>query len=248
MTTAERLRRDLAALGVRPGGVLMVHASLRALGYVADGPEAVIQGLLAALGPAGTLLMPALTYETVTTKHPAFDVGNTPSNVGLIAETFRTRTGTLRSIHPTHSVCGTGPLAAKILDPHIADTTPCGPHSPFTALPRYRGRILMLGCGLAPNTSMHAIEERVAPPYLDAPPLPYPMTLLDGTTLVKTYAPHDFDGYRQRYDRVDGLLEAPALRRGPVLAAEAILIHAAALWKAVLPVLQSNPLHFVDAA
>ena len=151
-----QLRDDLLGLGLRPGGVVMVHSSLRALGQVSGGAETVIDGLLAALGPDGTLLMPALTYKHVTPDKPHFDALRTPSNVGIIPETFRRRRGTRRSVHPTHSVCGVGPLAALILDPHNADTTPCGPHSPFHSLPKYNGQILMLGCGLEPNTSMHA--------------------------------------------------------------------------------------------
>ena len=38
----------------------------------------------------------------------------------------------------------------------------------------------MLGCGLQPNTSMHAIEEMVKPPYLFGPPLTYHLVLADG--------------------------------------------------------------------
>jgi len=58
----------LQQLGVRPGGVLLVHSSLSSLGYVPGGPETVIQALLKALGPGGTLLMPALSYLYVTPK------------------------------------------------------------------------------------------------------------------------------------------------------------------------------------
>lgn len=149
-----QFQANLLALGVRPGGVLMVHSSLRALGNVPGGAEMVIQGLLSALGENGTLLMPALTYERVIPTCPVFDVRQTPSNVGIIPETFRKREGTRRSIHPTHSVCALGPLAAALLDPHIEDNTPCGPHSPFHTMPEHGGQILMLGCGLEPNTSM----------------------------------------------------------------------------------------------
>jgi aminoglycoside 3-N-acetyltransferase len=236
---------DLLALGVRPGGVLMVHASLRALGNVPGGAETVIRGLLAALGEDGTLLMPALTYERVTPQNPVFDVHQTPSNVGIIPETFRKREGTRRSVHPTHSVCALGPLTAALLDPHSEDNTPCGPHSPFHTLPHHNGQILMLGCGLEPNTSMHAIEELVVPPYLYNPPIEYTLTLADGSTVLKTYTPHNFRGWQQRYERIEHILAEPALRRGSVLAAEAFLMEAAALWDAALPALRRDPLYFV---
>lgn len=246
MTLLQKLETNLLALGVRPGGVLMVHASLRALGQVPGGAETVIRGLLSALGADGTLLMPALSYEHVTRENPLFDARNTPSNVGILPENFRQRAGTQRSIHPTHSVCAVGPLSAALLDPHIEDTTPCGPNSPFHNLPHCNGQVLMLGCGLEPNTCMHAIEELAAPPYLYAEPIDYTLILNDGASIVKTYTPHGFDGWDQRYERVQDLLSPSALKRGPVLAAEAWLIESAALWEAALAALRQNPLYFVS--
>jgi len=243
-----RLRDDLLALGVRPGGVLMVHSSLRSLGPVPEGAETVIRGLLAALGTEGTLLMPALTYEHVGRHNPVFDVRHTPSNVGVIAETFRLRPGTRRSLHPTHSVCAVGPLSRVLLEPHAADTTPCGPHSPFHTLPEHGGQILMLGCGLEPNTSMHAIEEMVAPPYLFDEPCDYRLIGEDGQVQTKAYTLHPLHlrGWVQRYDRVEPLMAAPGLRRRPVLAAKAFLLEARALWEAALAALRRDPLYFVD--
>ena len=49
---AERLR----ALGLAPGDTAMVHASLRALGPVRGGAEAVARALLDAVSPGGTLM------------------------------------------------------------------------------------------------------------------------------------------------------------------------------------------------
>ena len=132
--TRERLASDLRALGVREGGVLLVHSSLSALGWVPGGPETVIQGLLTALGPEGTLLVPALSFATVTPEQPVFDVRTTPSCIGAIAEHFRTRPGSLRSVHPSHSVCGVGPRAHELLANHDVDRTPVGPNSPFRRL------------------------------------------------------------------------------------------------------------------
>ncbi len=48
------LTDDLAALGLRPGDTVMVHASMRAVGGRA---EAVVQALLDLLGPDGTLMV-----------------------------------------------------------------------------------------------------------------------------------------------------------------------------------------------
>ena len=244
--TFSRMTQDMHVLGVREGGVLLVHSSLRALGYVEGGPETVIQGLLAALGPEGTLLMPALSYDYVTRRSPTFDVRHTPSNVGAIPEYFRTRPGTRRSMHPTHSVCAVGPRTGEMLDDHPLDDTSCGPHSPFHKLRDVGGQLLMLGCGLHANTSMHAIEELVEPLYLYADPITYRLIHADGHVTTKTYRPHSFRHYEQRYDRVADVLDEPALHRGHVLAADSILITVPALWDAVLAALRRDPLGFVD--
>jgi len=240
------MTHDLRALGVREGGVLLVHSSLRALGWIEDGPETVIQALLAALGPEGTLLMPALTYDYVTRRSPTFDVRHTSSNVGAIPEYFRTRLGTHRSIHPTHSVCAVGPRTGEMLDDHPLDDTPCGPHSPFHKLRDVGGQLLMLGCGLHPNTSFHAIEELVEPPYLFGDPLTYMVIDADGRRRQKTYRTHAFIGYEQRYDRLADVLDEPALHHGRVLAADVYLIDVPAMWNAALAALSRDPFYFVD--
>ena len=61
--TADDLARDLRAFGVPRGGVLMVHSSLSSLGRVLGGAPAVVRAFLAALGPDGTLVMPAFSPE-----------------------------------------------------------------------------------------------------------------------------------------------------------------------------------------
>lgn len=232
--------------GVKQGQVVLVHAALRPLGNVPGGAETVIRAFLEVLGSAGTLLMPALSYKYVTPANPVFDAKLTPACVGTLPEYFRTRAGTLRSIHPTHSVCGIGKLAKKMLGDHILDTTPCGAHSPFHILPDVQGWIIMLGCGLRPNTSMHAVEELVAPPYLFGPEIAYTLKLPDGTERVKTYQAHGFAGWRQRYDRIESLLNSDQLRCRPFLQGTLHVIQAKALWEVAHKNLQADPFYFVE--
>ena len=226
--------------------MLLVHSSLSAMGRVPGGPETVIQGLLRAIGPDGTLLMPGLSYEHVTPKQPYFDINRTPSNVGAIPEAFRRRAGTRRSMHPTHSVCAVGKRAAELLNGHARDSTPCGPNSPFHRLPTVGGQILMLGCGLRPSTSMHAIEELAQPPYLFGDALTYTLVDAQGRSSQKTYTVHDFDGWGQRYDRIGLVLDAPAVRQGQVLEAGVHLLEARSLWNRALKALVEDALYFVD--
>ena len=59
LQTRESLAADLRALGLRAGGIVLCHTSMRSLGWVCGGPVAVAQALLDVLGPDGTLVVPA---------------------------------------------------------------------------------------------------------------------------------------------------------------------------------------------
>jgi len=57
--TRRSLAEDLVRLGVAPGDLLLLHSSLSSLGWVAGGAQAAVLALLDALGPRGTLVVPA---------------------------------------------------------------------------------------------------------------------------------------------------------------------------------------------
>jgi len=248
----ERIAREVLALGVRPGGCLLVHASLRSLGEVPDRAETAVRGLLAALSPAGTLLMPALSWGLASAADPVFDVRRTPACVGALPEHFRSRPGTLRSVHPTHSVAASGARATEILADHQLDRTPCGPHSPFRRLPELGGQVLFLGCGLGPNTSMHAIEEVAGAPYLLGPAKSFRVIQADGRETRMEVRTHAFEaaGLAQRYGRLGPLMEVSGggMVVGKILAATAHLLDARAMWKAALAALERDSYFFVERA
>lgn len=240
-----RIAADLNGLGVVAGDTVLVHASFKSLGPVPGGIETVVQGLLQAVGSAGSLLMPALSWALRPPE--IFDVRLTPSNVGAIPEYFRTRDGTLRSLHPTHSVCAVGRRTHELLDDHRLDGTPCGAHSPFHKLVETSGKIMMLGCGLGANTAMHALEEYAEPPYLYGATCRYTLRDAEGNTWEKEYRTHGFAGFAQRYDRVADVDDGSFLRRGQVLQAATIVLDAPQLKRAVLRKLEQDPLFFVQA-
>lgn len=246
----EKIASQLRKLGVRRNGFVLVHSSLKSLGTLDGGIESPILGLERALGPDGALLLPALSYENIDWSNPLFHFRRTPSCVGALPEYFRKRNGTLRSIHLTHSVCGTGRSAPQFLDSHIRCTTPCGSESPFALLAAAEGQILMLGCGLKPNTSMHGVEETVEPPYLfRSSDSEYSAIDQEGRIHTLRTRRHNFRDWVQRYDRVSNILDAGTeLREGRVLSADCFLIEAKALWRKCRKVLERDPYYFVDRA
>ena len=242
---SRKIATEIRDLGVFPGDTVLVHSSLKSLGNVPGGIETVIQGFLLAIGPDGTLLMPALSGAL---QSPGFfDVKLVPTNIGAVPEYFRTRDGTYRSLNPSHSACAVGRRSHELLDDHRLDCTPCGQHSPFRKVAETKtGKIVMLGCGLDTNTTMHALDAYYNDPaYLCAPVL---FTLKDwqGNIHQKEYKLHGPGSCVQRYDRVLDLDSGSFLRRGKVLQAATFVLSAPGLKNAVLKKLKENPDFFVD--
>lgn len=67
--TRDTLAADLRQLGVAEGMTLLVHSSLSSLGWVCGGPVAVVQALMDALTPSGTLVMPTFTGDYCDPEH-----------------------------------------------------------------------------------------------------------------------------------------------------------------------------------
>ncbi|HHV50557.1 MAG TPA: AAC(3) family N-acetyltransferase [Clostridiales bacterium] len=235
-------------MGLWRGEVLLVHSSMSSLGFFVEGGyDAVIDAFLEVLGDTGTLLFPALSYATVTREFPVFSLKGTPCCIGKLPEAFRKRPGVIRSLHPTHSVCAVGRLAKEITMNHGMDTTPVGPNSPFRRLYEFGGRILMLGCGLRPNTFMHGVEEIAEVPYLLSPlPVEYECILPDGSKIKTTHLRHGFNGLIQRYDRVLNILEPGDFVEGYVGKAHCYLLDTKPLMEKSLLKLKDDPFYFVD--
>lgn len=162
--------------------MLLVHSSLKALGWVCGGPVAVVQALRDALGPDGTLVVPTHTpdntdpagwrhppvpeswWPTIRAHTPAFDPAVTPSRwMGVVAETLRTWPGARRSDHPQVSFAAVGPSAEAVVAGHQLDDM-LGEHSPLGVVYRLDGDVLLLGVAHSSNTSLHLAEYRQPDP------------------------------------------------------------------------------------
>lgn len=142
--------------------MVQIHSSFRGLSRRGFAAEPFCAALVEAM-EGGTLLMPAMSWRTVTPAQPVFDELGTASHTGILTEIFRTGFSTHRSLHPTHSVAGVGPLAQFLLAHHHQGTTPCAANSPYGLMREYEATIILLGVGLESCTAFHHAEEVMAP-------------------------------------------------------------------------------------
>ncbi|MGA8114069.1 MAG: AAC(3) family N-acetyltransferase [Actinocatenispora sp.] len=220
--TRASLAADLRALGVRAGSVLLVHSSLSSLGWVCGGPVAVVQALLDALGPDGTLVVPTHTgdnsdpamwqrppvpaawWPVIRNTMPAFDPAVTPSRgLGVIPELARTWPGAVRSGHPATSFAAIGPAAEEITRGHLLHEG-LGDESPLGRIHAADGDVLLLGVGHDNNTSLHLAEARIP----ESPRISYGAAVAapDGGRQWVTWIDVDYDS--DDFDRLGADLDA----------------------------------------
>jgi aminoglycoside 3-N-acetyltransferase len=195
--TRRRIVRDLRRLGVAPGQTLLVHASLRSLGWVTGGAPAVVSALREAVGPEGHVVVPTGTEANSKTSRvhqahiatltpdevekyylrmPAFDKETTPSGMGAISEALRTADGAARSSHPQSSFAAVGPEADLLMADHPLECH-LGPDSPLGKLAKMDTQVLMIEVGYWAFTGFHLAEYL----YTPRPPMrKYACVIADG--------------------------------------------------------------------
>jgi len=164
----DQLVQDWHRSGLSEGETVLIHTSLRRTlsryteqGY-AISPKIVLDSFLEALGPNGTLLLPLFNFDF--TKGVAFDIRNTPSQMGALTEAGRLHPKAIRTGHPIYSFAAIGKHASRF--ECVDNFSGYGPDSPFKILRDLDGKIAVLD--LPDQHSMtfyHHIEEMHAVSY-----------------------------------------------------------------------------------
>jgi aminoglycoside 3-N-acetyltransferase len=235
--TRATLTQDLRQLGLKPPMTVLVHSSLSALGWVCGGAVAVIQALMDALTPEGTLVMPAHSGDLSDPAHwrnppvpaewrpiiretmPFYDPRITPTRgMGRIAESFRTWPGVLRSAHPAVSFAAWGKEARFVTESHSLDYS-LGEASPLARIYELNGWVLLLGVDYSNNTSFHLAEYRL--PNAQSVQQGAPIQE-DGHRLWKSY--RDIEVNADIFQELGNAFEAHVpIRKGKVGSAQARL-------------------------
>jgi aminoglycoside 3-N-acetyltransferase len=179
LATRESLVRDFMRLGIAPGDTVLVHASMRSIGWVCGGTTAVVGALMDVVGADGTLVTPAQTpdnrdpswwthapvpelwWPEIRAHLPPFDPALTPSTgMGAVAERIRTWPGAARSAHPLTSFAALGRGAGALMAGHALESL-LGEESPLARLEEVDARVLLLGVGFDKCTAFHLAEYRI---------------------------------------------------------------------------------------
>ncbi|UJR81266.1 AAC(3) family N-acetyltransferase [Sandaracinus amylolyticus] len=232
----EQIVTQLRALGVREGGVLLVHTSFRAVRPIEGGPRALIDALRDAIGRDGTLVMP-----TMTDGESVFDPASTPTlDMGIVAETFWREPGVVRSTHPGASFAAVGPHAQEICAPQPL-SPPHGIESPVGHVHELGGQVLLLGVEHSESTTVHLAESIAQVPYS----VEHPCVIAEATTILIAETDHCCIGFR----KLDTWLRARDLQReGRVGSAHARLCDARDVVRVAVEQLERDPLVFLCEA
>lgn len=170
------LKDQLQELGIKAGDALIVHSSLKSMGWIAGGPQAVVEALMETITTKGTLVMPAQSadnsdpsywmappipenwHQPLRDELPAYDPHLTPMRgMGKIAECLHRHPDTIRSPHPAHSFIAWGKNAAHWMSEQPIENS-FGPGSPLGKMMEADVKIVLLGTGFDSCTALHYAE------------------------------------------------------------------------------------------
>ena len=261
MHTRGQLADAFRTVGVRPGDVVMVHASVRAVGEVAGGPDQIHLALKDALTPDGTLMMYAscpryydeigrgnLTPDQereVAATLPAFDpyTARSARDNGALVELLRTYPGSIVNAHVARFVVW-GRLAPFLISAQPWDYA-FGAGSALERFVQLRGRILLLGCDHDTVTFLHYAEHIVDIPGKRVARFKVPIDQ-GGTRVWRDMEEFDTaDGVHANWPAdffariVDAYLARTNNRGGLVGQAQTFVLDAAGLLEFSLPIMKA---------
>jgi aminoglycoside N3'-acetyltransferase len=143
--TRAAIADDIRRLGVAEGDVVLVRAALGAVGRVSGGAKAVVDGLLDAVGPAGTIVSLAFTETAFIRKpDPAKPfTENSPTYAGALPKAMLAHEGRFRSQHPSCSFVAIGARAREIVDGHGPEA---GAYEPVRTMMAMGSKGILIGC------------------------------------------------------------------------------------------------------
>ena len=173
VVTQSTLARQLSAIGVKAGQTIMLHVSVKAIGWIIGGPDVLLETLLERLGETGTLMMyvaweerpehfarwSPVRQKAFLEECPPFRADRSRANRkwSILTEYLRTWPGAFRSVNPGASMVAVGARARWITAGHSLQYG-YGPDSPLAKLCEVDGSVLQIGVAPRTVTLIHHAE------------------------------------------------------------------------------------------
>ena len=208
--TVDELRKQLEAFAPIQGKIVHVHSSLRAVGKVAGGGEALLELLIEFFTQNGGLL----TIPTHTWDGTGVDLTRDVTCVGTLARLAAGHPRATRTEHPSHSmaVFGEAERVAAFVKEDAVATTPAPPEGCYGKLYTEDGYVLLVGVGHNRNTFLHSVDERMnVPNRLSSTPVEKTVIHRDGRVekrYVHTHAAEGIGDVSANYPKLEPAFRA----------------------------------------
>ena len=247
--THSMLVDGFGSLGLADGDTVIVHSSLSRFGYVEGGADTVVDALLAAVGPEGTVAVPTSPVIWKGGSHfhyikhnPILDLRVTPSKLGAITNALRVRPEARPSLSACHTLHAIGARRDWLLAGAETAVYPTGPGTPWHRNCIGGGKVLLIGIGQNSNTTIHTIEEAGGAPILSTEVF-YPMVIdLEGRIITVPTRAH-LPNHPRAFEKMDAVCrEHGIMQVGQIGNATLRLIEAKPFLEIGVQILAKDPL------
>ena len=164
--TKEDIWAQLEALNIPRDRVVLMHSSLRLIGNVEGGAEALLDVLIEYFTEKGGLFcVPTHTWRNLA-KDIVLDMNDPTTSLGVFSNIAAADKRAVRTENPTHSmaVFGNRERALSFAAGELDVCSGTSPESCYGKIYREGGFVLLVGVAQNRNTYLHSVEEMINAP------------------------------------------------------------------------------------
>jgi aminoglycoside 3-N-acetyltransferase len=235
----EQIKADLAEIGLKKGSHVAVALSLKSVGRVVGGPDALIDAILEIIGSEGTLMMNTFTELfplSEVERGYVFDPASSVPNTGIVPRTLWKRKGAIRSRHPVCSVVAIGNRALYLTGGHDGNAE--NPFLPYERLAEIGGLYLSIGLQDRFVAIFHEVQRRAG---LIVVPMFSGVLYKNSKGKIRLYVFQNPPSILMQPKLVPFLVKNGFAKRGKVGMASSVIARADDLIKALVCLLREDP-------
>lgn len=196
--TKQDILQQLEAMGAPRNSVVLMHSSLRLVGQIEGGAQALLDTLIEYFTAEGGLFcVPTHTWRNlIHDREITLDVCDPTTCLGAFSDLAASDPRGIRSENPTHSVVifGDRAKAEEMIRDELYVTSGTAPNSFYGRLCERGGYVLLVGVAHNRNTYLHSVSEMLGiPNRLSEIPKTATVKRADGEIVKCEIRPHRTD-------------------------------------------------------